>query len=143
MSASNREGGREPPPEEALFQAAAQWTGAARARFLDGACQGKPVLRQRIEALLAAHEVKDSFLEPRERKPGGEHFAAVKPEIPAIPDEGVGQTLGRYKLLEKLGEGGYGVVYVAEQTQPVHRRVALKIIKLGMDTKSVVARFEG
>lgn len=57
-------------------------------------------------------------------------------------DESVGATLGRYKLLEKLGEGGCGVVYVAEQTQPVRRRVALKVIKLGMDTKSVVARFE-
>ena len=58
------------------------------------------------------------------------------------PDEAVGQTLGRYKLLEKIGEGGCGVVYVAEQTEPVRRRVALKVIKLGMDTKAVVARFE-
>jgi serine/threonine protein kinase len=54
----------------------------------------------------------------------------------------VGQTLGRYKLLERVGEGGCGVVYVAEQTEPVRRRVALKVIKLGMDTKQVVARFE-
>src|SRR5271155_1811927 len=58
------------------------------------------------------------------------------------PDEAVGQTLGRYKLLEQIGEGGCGVVYVAEQTEPVRRRVALKVIKLGMDTKQVVARFE-
>ena len=58
------------------------------------------------------------------------------------PDEAVGQTLGRYKLLERIGEGGCGVVYVAEQTEPVRRRVALKVIKLGMDTKQVVARFE-
>jgi serine/threonine protein kinase len=58
------------------------------------------------------------------------------------PDEAVGQTLGRYMLLEKIGEGGCGVVYVAEQTEPVRRRVALKVIKLGMDTKQVVARFE-
>lgn len=58
------------------------------------------------------------------------------------PNEGVGQMLGRYKLLEKVGEGGCGVVYVAEQTEPVRRRVALKVIKLGMDTKAVVARFE-
>jgi tRNA A-37 threonylcarbamoyl transferase component Bud32/tetratricopeptide (TPR) repeat protein len=57
-------------------------------------------------------------------------------------DEAVGQTLGRYKLLEKVGEGGCGIVYVAEQTEPVRRRVALKVIKLGMDTKAVVARFE-
>ena len=57
-------------------------------------------------------------------------------------DESVGQALGRYKLLEKVGEGGFGVVYVAEQKEPVKRRVALKIIKLGMDTRQVVARFE-
>ena len=57
-------------------------------------------------------------------------------------DEAIGQVVGRYKLLEKVGEGGCGVVYVAEQTEPVHRRVALKVIKLGMATKQVVARFE-
>jgi serine/threonine protein kinase len=60
----------------------------------------------------------------------------------AVPDEALGQTLGRYKLLEKIGEGGFGAVYVAEQKEPVKRRVALKIIKLGMDTRQVVARFE-
>jgi len=72
--------------------------------------------------------------------------AMLKPgKIESIekPDEEVGQTLGRYKLTEQIGEGGCGVVYVAEQTEPVRRRVALKIIKLGMDTKQVVARFEG
>ena len=57
-------------------------------------------------------------------------------------NESVGQTFDRYKLLEKIGEGGFGVVYVAEQKEPVKRRVALKIIKLGMDTRQVVARFE-
>ena len=66
----------------------------------------------------------------------------MKLEFADAPDEAVGQTLGRYKLLERLGEGGCGVVYVADQTQPVRRRVALKVIKLGMDTKQVVARFE-
>ena len=69
--------------------------------------------------------------------------ATIKLEFPVEPvDEAVGQTIGRYKLLEKVGEGGCGVVYVAEQTAPVRRRVALKVIKLGMDTKAVVARFE-
>jgi eukaryotic-like serine/threonine-protein kinase len=56
--------------------------------------------------------------------------------------EEVGEAIGRYKLLEKIGEGGWGVVYVAEQTEPVRRRVAVKVIKLGMDTKAFVARFE-
>src|SRR5262249_24668235 len=63
------------------------------------------------------------------------------PEVDPI-GEMVGQKIGRYKILEKVGEGGCGVVYVAEQTEPVRRRVALKVIKLGMDTKQVVARFE-
>jgi len=61
--------------------------------------------------------------------------ATIKLELAEVPDESVGQTLGRYKLLEKVGEGGCGVVYVAEQTEPVRRRVALKVIKLGMDTR--------
>jgi serine/threonine protein kinase/tetratricopeptide (TPR) repeat protein len=68
--------------------------------------------------------------------------ATMKLDLSDAPDEAVGQMLGRYKLLERLGEGGCGVVYVAEQTVPVRRRVALKVIKLGMDTKAVVARFE-
>src|SRR5439155_5442979 len=61
---------------------------------------------------------------------------------PAPPGEQIGETVGRYKLLERIGEGGFGTVYVAEQREPVKRRVALKILKLGMDTKQVVARFE-
>ena len=74
---------------------------------------------------------------------GGPTAPTMKIEFAEEPaDEAVGQTLGRYKLLECVGEGGCGVVYVAEQTEPVHRRVALKVIKLGMDTKQVVARFE-
>jgi WD40 repeat protein/serine/threonine protein kinase len=75
---------------------------------------------------------------PNQRKPN----ATMKIEFADLVDEAVGQKLGRYKLLERVGEGGCGVVYVAEQTEPVRRRVALKVIKLGMDTKQVVARFE-
>jgi serine/threonine protein kinase len=67
---------------------------------------------------------------------------ATKLDVANAPDEAVGQKIGRYQILERVGEGGYGVVYVAEQTEPVRRRVALKVIKLGMDTKQVVARFE-
>ena len=128
--------------EAALFQAAAQLTGPARATFLDGACLGDPALRQRLEALLAANDSKDSFLEPEAVAPNREPVKTMKLELADEPDEAVGQTLGRYKLLERVGEGGCGVVYVAEQTEPVRRRVALKVIKLGMDTKQVVARFE-
>jgi len=128
----------EPQREEALFKAAAQLTGAARAAFLDSACHGDAALRQRLEVLLVAHEQSGDSLAtdaPAAR-------ATMKLELSDAPDEAVGQKIGRYKILEKVGEGGCGVVYVAEQTDPVRRRVALKVIKLGMDTKQVVARFE-
>ncbi len=121
--------------EEALFQAAVQLTGAERAAFLQGACLGDVALRQRLDALLAAHDAPDELSPAPAAR-------TMKIEFADVPDEAVGQTLGRYKLMERLGEGGCGVVYVAEQTQPVRRRVALKVIKLGMDTKAVVARFE-
>jgi serine/threonine protein kinase len=112
--------------------------GGERLALLDALCVGDPDLRLRLAALLAAHDqTRES---PPEKKPAVK--ATIKLDFPDPPDEAVGQTLGRYKLLERLGEGGGGVVYVAEQTQPVRRRVALKVIKLGMDTKAVVARFE-
>lgn len=125
------------PREEALFAAALERPTAERAIFLDGACLGDAPLRQRVQGLLAAHDATANLL----------HTAAgnaptLKLDLAELPDEAVGQTLGRYKLLERVGEGGCGVVYVAEQTEPVRRRVALKVIKLGMDTQQVVARFE-
>jgi non-specific serine/threonine protein kinase/serine/threonine-protein kinase len=107
----------------------------ARAAYLEGACQHDAALRARVEALLRNHQ-QDSFLEA---------VAINQPPtvLAASPlSEGPGTKIGRYKQLEKLGEGGMGVVYMAEQTEPVVRKVALKIIKLGMDTRSVVARFE-
>jgi hypothetical protein len=131
--------------EEALFALALGKPAAERAAWLDAECEGDPALRQRLNALLAAHEQPETLLATQ---------AAARPTIKLdladAPDEAVGQTLGpldglgtgRYKLLERVGEGGCGVVYVAEQTEPVRRRVALKVIKLGMDTKQVVARFE-
>ncbi len=131
-----------PQREEALFQAALRLGEAERTAFLVGACQGDLALRQRLDAMLAANDRKDSSLKPEAPKPSCGPSGTIKLELDDKPDEAVGQTLGRYKLLEQLGEGGCGVVYVAEQTQPVRRRVALKIIKLGMDTKQVVARFE-
>jgi serine/threonine protein kinase/Tfp pilus assembly protein PilF len=108
---------------------------AARAGFLAGACGDDPLLRQRVEALLASH-LEDDFLE----RPPGDLESKVMAAAPATDNPG--DQVGRYKLLEKLGEGGFGVVFMAEQREPVKRRVALKIIKLGMDTHQVIARFE-
>src|SRR5262249_21986881 len=96
---------------------------------------GVPELRQKIEALLRAYEQAGSFLESPASPP-----VATIDEPP--PTEGPGTIIGPYKLLEQIGEGGFGVVYMAEQTQPVRRKVALKILKPGMDTRQVVARFE-
>ncbi len=125
--------------EDALFRVAMELPpGAARRTFLEEACAGDPALRQRLEALLAAHDAPDKSLPATST----DIKTTIKLDLPDAPDEAVGTTIGRYKLMERLGEGGCGVVYVAEQTQPVRRRVALKVIKLGMDTKQVVARFE-
>ena len=93
-------------PEEALFRAAVELPpGTVRRAFLDQACAGDPVLRQRLEALLAAHDSPDESL------PGTAPAvkATMKLDLPDAPDEAVGQTLGRYKLMERLGEGGCGV----------------------------------
>ena len=127
-----------PNREEALFAAALEQPSSERAAFLNGACLGDDALRRHIEALLAAH---DATLNPLATQADSAR-PTIKLDLADAPDEAVGQTLGRYKLLERVGEGGCGVVYVAEQTEPVRRRVALKVIKLGMDTKQVVARFE-
>src|SRR5215475_780494 len=133
-----------PSPQEreaALFVLAVEKPAAERPAFLQAICGADSALRQRLDALLAAHDKGDELL-------GNDSQTALlkatrKIEFTEEPaDEAVGQTIGRYKLLERIGEGGCGVVYVAEQIEPVRRRVALKVIKLGMDTKSVVARFE-
>lgn len=107
----------------------------ARAAYLDRACGHDEPLRMRVEALMAAYFRAGSFLES-EAAPAGE-TTSYSPD----PDE-PGTMIGPYKLLERIGEGGMGVVYVAEQTEPVRRRVALKVIKPGMDSREVVARFE-
>jgi hypothetical protein len=133
---ASKMGGRLHSREQGLFSAALERSEEERSAFLDGACHGEPALRQRLEALLAAHE------QPATELAGSDASTLKDNEGIHDLDEAVGQTLGRYKLLEKVGEGGCGVVYVAEQTEPVRRRVALKVIKLGMDTKAVVARFE-
>jgi serine/threonine protein kinase/tetratricopeptide (TPR) repeat protein len=105
-----------------------------RAAFLEEACAGDADLRQRVEALLKAHSDPGGFLDP----PAGAAPATVAE--PAAERPGV--VIGPYKLLEQIGEGGFGVVFLAEQTHPVRRRVALKVLKPGMDTRQVVARFE-
>jgi len=106
--------------------------GAERTSFLDGACLGDAQLRAAVEELLA--NANDSLLD--------QVAEDARPSLVVQLSEGPGTAIGRYKLLQKIGEGGMGVIYMAEQTEPVVRKVALKIIKLGMDTKSVIARFE-
>src|SRR5207245_5704032 len=107
--------------EEALFQSAVQLVGGERVAFLNGACHGDPALRQRLEVLLAAHEQAESLLATQVEA----ERPTIKLDLADEPaEEAVGQNLGRYKLLEKVGEGGCGMVYVAEQTEPVRRRVA-------------------
>jgi len=125
---------------------------AERGTFLDCACAGDPALRSAVETMLGSQtEVERFFLDSLPAlKPTVEAcqtLAGVKDsrqkndmELPADAD--VGKRIGPYKLLQRIGEGGCGVVYMAEQEAPVRRRVALKVIKLGMDTKSVIARFE-
>jgi serine/threonine protein kinase/WD40 repeat protein len=131
-----------PQPSEReieVFNAALELPAAERVAYLDQACAGDAALRRRVEELLQAEDKAGAFLESP---------AAVPPrlggtiQIAQIPAEKPGDRIGRYKLREKIGEGGCGVVYVAEQEEPVRRKVALKVIKLGMDTKNVIARFE-
>ncbi len=106
-------------------------------RRLDEACGGDRELRDRVSALLRAHIEPGSFLEQP-----AVAVASASPTIDQPITEKPGTVIGPYKLLQQIGEGGMGVVYMAEQTEPVERRVALKIIKPGMDTRQVIARFE-
>jgi eukaryotic-like serine/threonine-protein kinase len=119
----------------AIFDTAVEMPPERRAVFLEEACAGDGALRQRVEALLRAHEAAGQFM--------GNPALAPKSETMAVqPAEQPGAKIGRYKLLQQIGEGGCGIVYMAEQHEPVRRQVALKVIKLGMDTRSVIARFE-
>src|SRR5262249_33922097 len=104
--------------------------------FLDEACGADAAMRRRVEALLASYKEAGSFLEPTRLGAA----PPVPPEEP--PAEAPGTRGGPYKLLPQLGEGGMGTVFMAAQTEPVQRIVALKIIKPGMDSRQVVARFE-
>jgi len=121
--------------EEAIYYEAVPKPPKEREAYIEAACGDDTELLARIKALLKARDVKDSFLEVPVLDPD-----VTLDESPLV--ERPGTVIGRYKLLEQIGEGGFGVVYMAEQTEPISRRVALKIIKLGMDTKEVIARFE-
>jgi serine/threonine protein kinase/tetratricopeptide (TPR) repeat protein len=102
--------------------------------YLGDACRGEPELRERVEILLRGHKQPNDLLD----NPGA---APVATSLPTI-GEGPGTLVGAYQLLEQIGEGGFGVVFMAEQLRPVRRKVAVKIVKPGMDTRQVVARFE-
>jgi WD40 repeat protein/serine/threonine protein kinase len=131
--------------EETIFAEATDIEGAAaRAAYLEQACNGDAALRQQVEGLLAAHDRAARFMRSPAPLPG---ITASAPSSGSSPTaraepEPVGATVGPYKLLERIGDGGMGVVYMADQLRPVRRRVALKIIKPGMDSRQVIARFE-
>ncbi len=122
--------------KEIFLEAIKKPTPRERAEYLDAVCRGDSVLRQCVVELLAQHFDPATPL----KEPAPERWTPVMPAAP--PVEGYSTRIGRYKLLQAIGEGGMGVVYLAEQKEPIRRRVALKIVKLGMDTRQFVARFE-
>ncbi|MDB6017457.1 MAG: serine/threonine protein kinase with repeat [Pedosphaera sp.] len=125
-----------PDRDVVVFAEAIQLFADERSAYLARACGADEELRQRVERLLKVHDQVGDFLE----QPAPE--AVPEAKVEASIGEKPGDRIGRYKLLQQIGEGGCGVVYMAEQEEPVRRRVALKIIKPGMDTKSVMVRFE-
>ena len=133
-----------------LFEAACELTDPARRRaFLKSACSGDPGLQEEIEKLASAGQQADEFFAECIPTPAA-ISAALESSGMTLPanaggndeDRMLGSRVGVYELVQKIGEGGCGVVYMADQVSPVRRRVALKVIKLGMDTRSVIARFE-
>ena len=137
------------PREKSLFYEALEVADLAKRKlFLDQACAGDAELRAAVEGLLATQgEAEEFFAESTSSmtRLAGELESAVAQEEERgelAAEEKPGTMIGRYKLLQKIGEGGGGVVYLAEQRDPILRQVALKVIKLGMDTKNVIARFE-
>jgi serine/threonine protein kinase/tetratricopeptide (TPR) repeat protein len=123
-----------------IFMEASEIAAGQRNAFLEEACGNDSELRTEVKVLLSAAERAGDCL----FLSGATLGAATGPIPPstALPSQDAGAMIGPYRLLEKIGEGGFGVVYVAEQKTPVRRRIALKIIKLGMDTRAVIARFE-
>ncbi len=122
---------RNPNDEESIFASAIEIDSPAeREAYVKSVCGENPRLHDRLQALLKSHDEESEFLKPPQRTESD------------APIEKPGTVVGPYKLLQQIGEGGFGVVYMAEQQQPVRRKVAFKIIKPGMDTKQVIARFE-
>ena len=99
----------------------------AQSGYVDAACEGDAAQAIRVNHLLARHREDERNIE--------EQLARLKPAE-------AGDRIGPYKLLQQIGEGGFGTVWMADQEKPIRRRVALKVIKIGMDTKEVIARFE-
>jgi eukaryotic-like serine/threonine-protein kinase len=129
-----------PDVEEVVFLQALDCKEADRTALVRRLCGGTGRLQGRVEELLRLHEGAGDFLAGIKLEPGPEGTVRL-PRAP-VTEERPGARIGRFQILQKIGEGGFGVVYMAEQREPVKRRVALKIIKLGMDTRQVVARFE-
>src|SRR5216110_3211486 len=123
------------PNSETIFAQAIEIASPEeRAAFLEQACGNDAERRREVEKLVVDHFRAGEFLE----RPAAHIVATVDEPLREAP----GTVIGPYKLLEQIGEGGFGVVFMAEQTQPVRRKVALKVLKPGMDTRQVVARFE-
>jgi serine/threonine protein kinase/Tol biopolymer transport system component len=120
--------------EEQIYYAALEKPPDERSAYVKAACGDNLELLEQVESLLKIRENQNNFLESP--------LFIDPPQLITLPQEQPGSIIGRYKILEKIGEGGMAVVYMAEQEKPIHRKVALKIIKLGMDTKQVIARFE-
>jgi len=139
------------PDEETLFDQALQIADIAqRTRYLDEACDGDPVLRERIQSLIDAHEDSEGFFRESEDLLNRSEERGRLKEIADealigdadFVEEPVGVKIGRYNLIKRIGDGGCGVVYLAEQEQPVRRMVAVKIVRIGMESQHVVERFK-
>src|SRR4051812_16889001 len=121
---------------EEIFNRAVALPPSERERFLAIECSGDERLRQRVQVLLAADADDSDLLDEPPLTP------EIEAELARLKPEEEGERIANYKLLQQIGQGGFGTVWMAEQERPVVRRVALKIIKLGMDTREVIGRFE-
>jgi serine/threonine protein kinase len=124
-----------PSSEESIFRQALEIPSVAqRAAYLDAACKGNRQLRAGVDSLLQAHEKSQDLVDAPQ--------PLIPPYVQTSMRDGPGTVIGPYKLLQQLGEGGMGTVFMAEQREPIERRVALKIIRPGMDTDQVITRFQ-